>query len=144
MLVIDSEHKTLKMSNETSTNDDSAKLFEKGDHVELPLWYGSPEKDIFRAEHWLASVERARTIYKWNNDTFVQHVRAALRDRALTWFNMLEERKGIYINYWDQVKEEFLKVYGTSDQCAAGKFKKGNLFENLKTPISSNLNTIKL
>ena len=143
MLVIDSEDKTLKMSNDTSTNDDSAKLFEKGDDVELPLWYGSPEKDIFRAEHWIASVERARTIYKWNNGTFVQHVRAALRDRALTWFNMLE-RNGVVCNNWDQVKEKFLKVYGTPDQCAAGKFKKGNLFENLKTPILSNLNTIQL
>ncbi len=111
------------MSDDTFKNDDSNTFFDKGQKIKLPLWYGNIKKDIFKPEHWIASVQRAKTIYKWNNDTFIHYVQTAFRDEALIWFNMLE---GIDKKNWDRVKEEFLRVYGSLHPKMGEKLGKGH------------------
>ena len=82
------------------------------EHCKLPLWFANRKKDIFAAEHWIESVEKAKLLYNWDNETTIFHVCTALRDGAVTWFNMLES-DGVDWTNWEQIKKEFLESYGT-------------------------------
>jgi hypothetical protein len=102
-----------KSSVETETNfsRQSEDLASEED-CKIPLWFANRKKDILTAEHWIESVERAKILYNWDDETTIFYVCTALRDGARTWFSMLE-RDGIDCTSWEQIKNEFLESYGT-------------------------------
>jgi hypothetical protein len=79
--------------------------------TDLPLYYGRKEKDSISPQVLLDRIERAATIAAWNTDERkATEFYLILRDRALTWWDSLDNTD-INKNNWQQLKTEFLAAY---------------------------------
>jgi hypothetical protein len=70
----------------------SARSFEddsKDELARLPLWYGDPNLDILTPECWIGSVQRAKELLEWDEETTMTNVVHALLGEAFQWFLQL-------------------------------------------------------
>jgi len=52
----------------------------------LALWFGDPKKDVLTAEEWIASIQRAKDQFEWDDDVTMNNVVEVLFGDALLWF----------------------------------------------------------
>ena len=80
--------------------------------TDLPLFYGRREKDVVTAHHLMERIETAATIAGWNQDRQCKEFYMILRDRALVWWNSLdnEEVDNIHTT-WAELRKAFLNAY---------------------------------
>ena len=78
--------------------------------TDLPLFYGRKEKDTVTPRFLVKRIEAAAPIAQWNPARQCTELYLTLRDRALVWWDSLEN-DDIAVNNWDIVKAEFLKAY---------------------------------
>jgi hypothetical protein len=78
--------------------------------TDIPLFYGQPGRDTITACLLIIRVNDAATISGWNNDPKILEFKMCLRDRAMGWFESLEE-DGIGADDWGVFKTEFMETY---------------------------------
>jgi hypothetical protein len=61
----------------------------KDELTRLSLWYGDPNLDMLAAECWIGSVQRAKELLEWDEETTMTNVVHALYGEALQWFLQL-------------------------------------------------------
>ena len=80
--------------------------------TDLPLFYGRKEKDVVTAHHLMDRIETASTIAGWNEERQCKEFYMILRDRALTWWNSLDNEEVDNIRViWRELKKAFLNAY---------------------------------
>ena len=80
--------------------------------TELPLFYGKKEKDVVTPHTLIARIERAAPIAGWNtDDRKCTEFYMTLRDRALIWWDSLDNCDNVNKDNWADVQREFLAAY---------------------------------
>ena len=80
--------------------------------TDLPLFFGRKEKDTVSPNVLLDRINRAAGIAGWNMDERkCTEFYLILRDRALTWWDSLENYDNVDRNIWADVQKEFLAAY---------------------------------
>lgn len=80
--------------------------------TDLPLFYGKKEKDTVSPHVLLDRINRASVIAGWNTDERkCTEFYMILRDRALIWWDSLENCDNVDRNVWADVQREFLAAY---------------------------------
>ena len=75
------------------------------------MFFGRKDKDCITARNLVVRLEKASTIANWPDDARrCNEFFMILRDRALIWWEMLED-SGIDNANWNHVKAAFLKAY---------------------------------
>ncbi len=75
-----------------------------------PLFYDQPGRDTIAACLLITFVNYTATITSWDAAQKVLEFKMSLRDRAISWFDLLEE-DGLDVNDWDVVMAEFMETY---------------------------------
>jgi hypothetical protein len=78
--------------------------------TDLPLFYGRKEKDSITACHLIERIERAAIIATWDNTHKITEFYMILRDKAIVWYESLQD-EDLDLDNWDIIKKEFLKMY---------------------------------
>lgn len=79
--------------------------------TEMPLFYGSKDKDVCSALYLVDRLENSAEIAGWDTDKKkCEEFYAVLRDKALIWWYNLKDHN-VNNKDWKQVKAAFLKVY---------------------------------
>ena len=79
--------------------------------TDLPLFFGNKTKDTITAPALLDRINIAAEIANWNVQRRCQEFYMILRDRALVWWNTLDDIEGLDKANWDQVSREFRNAY---------------------------------
>jgi hypothetical protein len=79
--------------------------------TEMPLFYGSKEKDVCSALYLIDRLENSAKIANWDTDERkCEEFYAVLRDKALVWWFALKDHN-VDPKVWAEVKQAFLKSY---------------------------------
>ena len=78
--------------------------------TEMPLFFGRKDKDTITARLFIDRIETAARVANWDDARKLSEIYLVLRDRAVIWWNSLEDA-GIDRNNWNAVKNEFLASY---------------------------------
>ena len=95
---------------------------------DIPLFYGTKDKDTVNPQQLVDRIERAAAISNWDspvgNDADAADLGLArgakrradelylcLRGKAISWFHTLEHIPGFVNTNWDDLKKEFLDAY---------------------------------
>ena len=78
--------------------------------TDLPLFYGRKDKDTTTARLMVDRIEMAAEIAGWDNARKPKELYMVLRDRAIVWWNSLDDTD-VDKDNWDQVKNNFLSCY---------------------------------
>ena len=78
--------------------------------TEIPLFFGSKDRDSISARLLIDRIEAAARIANWNEERRRQELYMILRGKALIWWASLEDTN-IDRDNWNAVKTEFLQVY---------------------------------
>jgi len=80
--------------------------------TDLPLFYGKKEKDTVTPNVLLDRINRAAVIANWNTDERkCTEFYMILRDRALIWWDSLENADNVDRDNWTEIQKEFLAAY---------------------------------
>lgn len=80
--------------------------------TDLPLFFGRKDKDTVSPNLLLDRINRAATVAAWNtDDRKITEFYLILRDRALIWWETLEDSPNVDRNVWEDVQKEFLAAY---------------------------------
>ena len=79
--------------------------------TDLPLFFGNKTRDTTTAPALLDRINIAAEIANWNQARRCQEFYMILRDRALVWWNTLDDIEGLNKADWDQVSREFKNAY---------------------------------
>lgn len=80
--------------------------------TELPLFYGKKEKDTVTPHVLIARIVKAAPIAGWNtDDRKCAEFYMTLRDRALIWWDSLDNCENVDKDNWADVQREFLAAY---------------------------------
>ena len=80
--------------------------------TDLPLFFGRKDKDTVSPNLLLDRINRAATVANWNtDDRKITEFYLILRDRALVWWETLEDSPGVNRQLWADVQREFLAAY---------------------------------
>ena len=80
--------------------------------TDLPLFYGRKDKDAVSPNVLLDRINRASVIAGWNTDERkCTEFYMILRDRALIWWDSMENCDNVDRNVWADVQREFLAAY---------------------------------
>lgn len=80
--------------------------------TDLPLFYGKKEKETVSPHVLLDRINRASVIAGWNTDERkCTEFYMILRDRALIWWDSLENCDNVNREVWADVQREFLAAY---------------------------------
>ena len=71
--------------------------------TDLPLFFGNKTRDTTTAPALLDRINIAAEIANWNQARRCQEFYMILRDRALVWWNTLDDIEGLNKADWDQV-----------------------------------------
>jgi hypothetical protein len=78
----------------------------------LPLFFGRKDKDTVLSHLLLDRINRAATVANWNTDKRkITEFYLTLRDKAILWWDTLEDNAAIDRNSWADIQREFLAVY---------------------------------
>ena len=78
--------------------------------TELPLYFGNKTSDSISAKNFVDRLEKAAQIANWDQARKCNEFYMVLRDKALIWYESLEDAE-VDVNVWDDVKKEFLAAY---------------------------------
>ena len=78
--------------------------------TDLPLFYGRRDKDTITAKLLIDRIATAAAMVPWDGPRCCQEFYLILRDRAILWWNSLEDADVDRAN-WDTVKANFLACY---------------------------------
>ena len=78
--------------------------------MEMPLFFGQKDKDTITAQLFINRIETAARVANWENTRKLSEIYLVLRNRAVIWWNSLEDA-GIARDNWNAVKNEFLASY---------------------------------
>ena len=78
--------------------------------TEMPLFFGRKDKDTITAWLFIDRIETAARVANWDDARKLSEIYLVLRDRAVIWWNSLEDA-GIDRDNWNAVKNEFLASY---------------------------------
>ena len=79
--------------------------------TDLPLFYGSKDKDTVEPLFLVERVEWAAGVANWNQDQRkIDEFKLSLQDKALIWWKTLADTN-INQAVWAEVRREFLKAY---------------------------------
>lgn len=82
--------------------------------TDIPLFYGRSDKDTITPNQLIERIERAARVANWNNDERrCDEFFLCLREKAISWFNTLDNIAGFDKKNWNDVKTEFLEAYAT-------------------------------
>jgi len=81
------------------------------DFARLPLFYGEKGKDALTAELWVQRVNSAIAGAGWNAGQTMANVYAALRGRALMWYQFNRNRLGDDFVNWANFQQVFLEDF---------------------------------
>jgi hypothetical protein len=81
--------------------------------TDLPLFYGRKDKDVITAQQLMERLNRASVIAGWNDQRKCSEFYLILRDRAIHWWNSLdnEEVPNITNDNWAELQAAFLRAY---------------------------------
>ena len=80
--------------------------------TDLPLFFGKKDKDTVSPNVLLDRINRAATVANWNTDERkITEFYLILRDRALIWWETLEDSPNVDREVWADVQKEFLAAY---------------------------------
>lgn len=79
--------------------------------TELPLYFGNKNRDTISAPALLDRINVAAEIATWNPARRCQEFYMILRDRALVWWDTLDDIEGVDKQNWDHVSREFRNAY---------------------------------
>lgn len=79
--------------------------------TELPLFFGNKSRDTISAPALLDRINIAAAIATWNEQRRCQEFYMILRDKALIWWNTLDDIEDFDKENWDQVSREFRNAY---------------------------------
>lgn len=81
--------------------------------TDLPLFYGRKDKDVITAHQLMERMNRAAVIAGWDNQRKCSEFYLILRDKAIHWWNSLENEEvpNITIDNWDELQAAFLRAY---------------------------------
>lgn len=80
--------------------------------TDLPLFFGRKDKDVVSPHVLLDRINRAATVALWNtDDRKISEFYMILRDRALVWWDSLEDMENVDRTVWADVQREFLAGY---------------------------------
>jgi hypothetical protein len=83
---------------------------QRNELAKLPIWFGEPSKDAFRAEDWWARFEGAAAAAGWNWEQTSHYFMQALRGPALKWWTLVQ--KNYPPDDVDDLGRIFLQDYG--------------------------------
>ena len=80
--------------------------------TELPLWYGRKDKDTVTPQVLLARIAKAAPIAGWVTDERkCSEFYMTLRDKAISWWESLDNCENVDKENWEDVQREFLAAY---------------------------------
>jgi hypothetical protein len=80
--------------------------------TDLPLFFGRKDKDTVPPNLLLDHINRAATIAQWNTDERkITEFYLTLRDRAILWWDTLDDNPNINKGNWADIQREFLAAY---------------------------------
>ena len=80
--------------------------------TDLPLFFGRKDKDTVPAHLLLDRINRAATVANWNTDERkITEFYLTLRDKAILWWDTLEDNAAIDRASWADIQKEFLAAY---------------------------------
>lgn len=80
--------------------------------TDIPFFYGRKEKDSITPQQLILRFETAAKVAGWATPKRkCEEFYLCLRDKALGWYNTLENIIGFNPEDWEAVKEQFLKAY---------------------------------
>ena len=81
--------------------------------TDLPLFYGRKDKDVITAHQLMERLNRAAVIVGWDDARKCSEFYLILRDRAIHWWNSLdnEEINNITVDNWVELQAAFLRAY---------------------------------
>ena len=78
--------------------------------TEMPLFFGRKDKDTITARLFIDRIKTAARIANWDNACKLSEIYLVLRNRAVIWWNSLEDA-GIARDNWNTIKNGFLASY---------------------------------
>ena len=72
----------------------------------LPSFSDNVKEDKYTAAQWLQKVLLHRQAAAWTDDQIITHVRNALKDKVIDWFDALPSY-GVSQNVWAQIQTRF-------------------------------------
>ena len=80
--------------------------------TDLPIFYGKKDKDTVTAHVLISRIEAAAPIAGWDTDARkCKELYLILRDRALIWWDSLDNIDNFDKEVWADVRKEFLAAY---------------------------------
>ena len=81
--------------------------------TDLPLFYGRKDKDVITAHQLMERLNRAAVIAGWDNPRKTSEFYLILRDRAINWWNSLDNEgvPDITTDNWEELQAAFLRAY---------------------------------
>lgn len=80
--------------------------------TDLPLFFGRKDKDTVPPNLLLDRINRAATVAGWNTDERkITEFYLTLRDRAILWWDTLDDCPNINKAAWADIQKEFLAAY---------------------------------
>jgi hypothetical protein len=80
--------------------------------TDLPLFFGRKDKDTVPPNLLLDRINRAATVAQWNTDERkITEFYLTLRDRAILWWDTLDDNPNINKGNWADIQREFLAAY---------------------------------
>jgi hypothetical protein len=78
--------------------------------TDIPLFYRQPNQDTIAARLLITRINDAATIAGWDQARKILEFKMCLRNRVVSWFELLQE-DGLDLDNWDVVKAEFMETY---------------------------------
>jgi hypothetical protein len=72
----------------------------------LPSFSDNFKEDKYTAAQWLQKVLLHRQAAVWTDDQIITHVRNALKDKVINWFDALPSY-GVSIHIWAEIQTRF-------------------------------------
>jgi hypothetical protein len=80
--------------------------------TDLPLFFGRKDKDTVPPNLLLDRINRAATVAQWNTDERkITEFYLTLRDRAILWWDTLDDNPDVNKGSWAHIQREFLAAY---------------------------------
>lgn len=103
----------------------------------LPLFFGTPDKDVLTAELWISRVQSAAAGAGWNNVQTMAHVYGALRSKAIIWFETLQDQNVPNFDHFENgFKERFIRMFGKTKASNASMALFHGLIQKQGEPVS--------
>lgn len=103
--------------------------------TELPLFFGNKSRDSISAPALLDRINTAAAIATWNDQRRCQEFYMILRDRALIWWNTLDDIEDFDKNDWAQVSQQFRNAYAPKFSAKTNCTNFGELYQKANESV---------